>query len=41
MKDSVCPIGVLEEESEWNHSEVTHEEVVAENVWGEIADKQM
>ena len=41
MKDNVCPIGVLEEENEWNHSEVTHEGVVAEHILGEIADKQM
>ena len=41
MKDNVCPIGVLGEKSEWSHSEVTNEGVVAENIWGEIADDQM
>ena len=41
MKDNVGPIGVLEEKSEWSYSEVINEGVVAENIWGEIADDQM
>ena len=41
IKDNVCPIGVLEEKSEWSYSEVINEGVVAENIWGEIADDQM
>lgn len=41
MKDNVSLIGVLEEENEWNHNEAIHEEVVAENILGKIADKQM
>lgn len=31
----------FERKSEWSHSEVINEGVVAENIWGEIADDQM
>lgn len=35
MKDNICPMGVLEEESKWDHSEEIYEEIVAEkSPWG-------